>query len=148
MILIAFRYQVCPKAFVYSFISYGDHMSWDGQFWDKITEILSKGNTKYFRDGAFRVKLWISYAFFTATNFKLMTNKWGQFEENPNETPDGSLPMQNTDVYNSSTTDIYEIGADVFNSSLQLQSSAMNFFQKKDKLLLLFIFISVVSYVQ
>ena len=38
-------------------VSNRDHMSWDVQFWDKITEIFDQGNTKYFRDGAFRMEL-------------------------------------------------------------------------------------------
>ena len=33
------------------------HIFWQGQFWHKITEILSQGNIKYFRDGAFRIEL-------------------------------------------------------------------------------------------
>ena len=43
------------KVFVFRSISYVDHMSEDVQFWDKFTEIFDQGNTKYFRDGTFRM---------------------------------------------------------------------------------------------
>ena len=43
------KIRSAQKVFVYSFISYCDHMFWHGQFWNKVTEIFFKGNTKYFR---------------------------------------------------------------------------------------------------
>ena len=48
-------FSLVPYSEEASFVT--DLLLWYVQFWDIITEIFDKGNTKYFRDGAFRCEL-------------------------------------------------------------------------------------------